>query len=93
MPSRVKVRSAVVNVVGSIALENVTSTDWTGSVRGVVGGEICETIGTSLDHEGARQRLAAVGPEDDVQRAEADGGDLERHVLGSRVGGQQGERQ
>ena len=37
VPSRVKVRSAVVKVVGSIASVNVTSTDWTGSVRGVVG--------------------------------------------------------
>ena len=44
-PSRVKVRSAVVNVVGSIGLEKVTPIAETGVVRGLVIGEMWSTVG------------------------------------------------
>src|ERR1035437_8628207 len=48
MPSRVSVRAAVVNVVGSIAFENVTPMDETGWVRGVVIGETWAIVGGAL---------------------------------------------
>ena len=47
-PSRVRFRAAVVNVVGSIGLEKVTPTAETGSVRGVVIGEMWAIVGGAL---------------------------------------------